>query len=87
MVPSILPNIAEFLMALNINYPNPTRTWLESILAQEGFPSPHVSMTDKKAFIQSFLGSRQLRKCKEVVKSFSLKCRGLEGTEFGKAFM
>jgi hypothetical protein len=82
-----MPNIAEFLMALNIIYPEPTRTWLESVLAQEGFPTSRVSMQDKKAFVQSLLAARQLRKCKEVVKSFSLKCRGLEATEFGKSFM
>jgi hypothetical protein len=87
MVPSILPNIAEFLMALNVNYPIPTRTWLESLLAQEGFPTPQVTLQDKKNFVQSILAARQLRKCKEAVKTFSLKCRGLQGTEFGKAFM
>ena len=81
MVPSILSKISEVLLKLTIKYPNQVRSWMETIFSDETI-TMKVSLSEKKSFISSILGTRQVRKHRELVKSFSIKCRGLENTEF-----
>lgn len=84
MAPSILPKVSDVLLKLNIIYPNQVRTWLDTIIFDSTF-APKVSEQEKKRFIDGLLGTRQIRKHRELVKSFSIKCRGLENTEFANS--
>lgn len=84
MVPSILPKISDVLQKLTIKYPDQVRVWLNSIVFDLNF-APTVSHQEKKEFINGILGTRQMRKHRELVKAFSIKCRGLENTEFANS--
>ena len=84
MVPSILPKISEVLLKLTIKYPNEARLWLETLLSDPNYLM-NVTQQEKKVFINGILGTRQIRKHRDLVKSFSVRCRGLENTEFANS--
>ena len=84
MVPSILPKISDVLLKLNIKYPNQFRIWLNAVISDSSFAT-NITHQEKKTFINGLLGTRQIRKHRELVKSFSVKCRGLENTEFANS--
>ncbi len=80
-MPSLLPKIADVMLQMANSFPNHFRAWMEQLLiGQEDLFSGRVTEDEKRAFLKVLLGSRQLKKYKEAVKTFSLKCRGLEGT-------
>ncbi|KAI9018037.1 hypothetical protein CLU79DRAFT_298769 [Phycomyces nitens] len=41
------------------------------------------SYAEKIAFIKGIIGTRSLKRFKDVVNAFSVKCRGLSNTSFG----
>lgn len=84
MVPSILPKISDVLLKLTIAYPDQVRVWFHAIIFDLDF-APVVSQQDKRVFINCLLGTRQIRKHRDLVKAFSIKCRGLENTEFANS--
>ncbi|CAO3671228.1 unnamed protein product [Rhizopus microsporus] len=65
-------------------YLEPSRQWLQTLLANDQFPSAMVSKSDKEMFLKGVLGTRSLKRFKENVNTFSIKCRGLGNTSFGK---
>lgn len=85
-MPSILPKVAEVLLQFALSYPNPFREWMEKLLIQDDFLCGNVMEAERREFLKTLLGSRQLKRYREAVKTFSIKCRGLEGTAFGGAF-
>lgn len=85
MIPSVLPKISELLLQITIHYPPQTKVWLETFIAQEPDFAARIGLEEKSQFVKSILGTRQLRRHRELVKSFALKCRGLENTLFGRS--
>ena len=70
-----------------MHYPNEFKAWMTHLLSIEGFPSCNVSLNDKQEFMKSVYSCRQIKKVKEIIKTFSLKCRGLENTDYAKIFV
>ncbi|KAJ3040782.1 hypothetical protein HK097_002462, partial [Rhizophlyctis rosea] len=81
---SLEPDLAKCLAKFVQVYPEETRGWALACLQQEGWPSPHVSVADKTAFVQALMSKRTL-KIKEGAKAFGLKCRKLDGTAYAYA--
>ena len=84
-MPSLLPKVAEVLLQFAQTYPNPFRAWMEKLLIQDDLFCGSVTENERREFLKTLLGSRQLKRYKEAIKAFSVKCRGLEGTAFGSS--
>ncbi|KAI8970253.1 armadillo-type protein [Mycotypha africana] len=76
--------LVDVLHRITGKYLQPSREWLRTLLATDGFPSPLVTPEDKEALLKGVLGNRSLKRFKETVNNFSIKCRGLGNTTFGK---
>ena len=75
--------MADVVFAFARNQVEMTRRWLEALLIErQGFPNPKVTRQQKDHFVKMVLKSNK-RRVKEIVKEFSLICRGLVGTEYG----
>ncbi|CAH1099739.1 unnamed protein product [Psylliodes chrysocephalus] len=69
---------SDILLALNKKYCDNLSRWLNSLLAQEGFPSPRITAPQKEAFIKSILREKtNKRKVCDTVLEFTLICRGI----------
>ncbi|MBN3314942.1 IPO13 protein, partial [Atractosteus spatula] len=80
---SLMDQFAEVLFALNKHCFNCLALWLKEALQPQGFPSSRVSTEQKDTFSQQILRERvNKRRVKEIVKEFTLLCRGLHGTEY-----
>uniref|UniRef100_A0A674BC23 Importin-13 n=1 Tax=Salmo trutta TaxID=8032 RepID=A0A674BC23_SALTR len=74
-------HFSEVLFCLNRHCPVLLAQWLKEGLHVPGFPSAQVSMEQKDTFSQQLLREQtNKRRVKEIVKEFSLLCRGLQGT-------
>ncbi|CAB3981584.1 importin-13 isoform X2 [Paramuricea clavata] len=81
-----MDSLAEILMALNANCVTLLSTWLQDLLRVEDYPSKLVTLKQKQQFTSSVLRERvHKRRLKEVVKEFSLMCRGMHGTAYAAA--
>ncbi|KAG2174627.1 hypothetical protein INT44_006891, partial [Umbelopsis vinacea] len=80
---SLMSYLIDVLYKLTGRYIEVSRHWLASLLHQDGFPSPHVTLQDKEAFMKGILGTRSAKRFKEVTTSFSVKCRKMDNTLFG----
>ncbi|XP_028328133.1 importin-13-like isoform X2 [Gouania willdenowi] len=77
---SLTDHFSEVLLSLNRHYPVLLTQWLTETLQTPGFPSAHVSTEQKHTFTQQLLREQtNKRRVKEIVKEFSLLCRGLQG--------
>jgi len=82
----IVDFVADVLMALNKFYVAQLAAWLRLMVDREGYPSPRASRGDKDTFVKNLLRDRMnKRKTRDVVKEFTLLCRGLLGTEYAEA--
>ncbi|XP_071372467.1 importin-13-like [Centroberyx affinis] len=80
---SLTEHFSEVLLSLNRHCPALLSQWLKETLQTPGFPSAQVSMEQKDTFSQQLLREQtNKRRVKEIVKEFSLLCRGLQGTGF-----
>lgn len=78
---SLTEHFAEVLLSLNRHCPALLSQWLKDTLQAPGFPSSHVSSEQKQSFTQQLLREQNnKRRIKEIVKEFSLLCRGMQGT-------
>ncbi|KAJ8920238.1 hypothetical protein NQ315_011899 [Exocentrus adspersus] len=69
---------SDILLALNKKYCDNLSRWLNTLLAQEGFPSPRITTAQKEAFIKSILREKaNKRKLADSVLEFTLICRGI----------
>lgn len=69
---------SDILLALNKKYCDNLSRWLNSILSQEGFPTPKISAPQKDAFIKSILREKtSKRKVRDTVLEFTLICKGI----------
>lgn len=74
---------ADILMALNRHFITNAASWLKDALNQEGFPTKAVSHSEKLNFQKMLLRDKvNKRKAKEIVRDFSLICRGLHGLPY-----
>uniref|UniRef100_A0A8C5HFZ0 Importin-13 n=1 Tax=Gouania willdenowi TaxID=441366 RepID=A0A8C5HFZ0_GOUWI len=79
---SLTDHFSEVLLSLNRHYPVLLTQWLTETLQTPGFPSAHVSTEQKHTFTQQllrYMEQTNKRRVKEIVKEFSLLCRGLQG--------
>ncbi|XP_018575465.1 importin-13 [Anoplophora glabripennis] len=69
---------SDILLALNKKYCDNLSRWLNTLLAQEGFPSPKIGTQQKEAFVKSVLREKaSKRKLADSVLEFTLICRGI----------
>ncbi|RZC40401.1 importin-13, partial [Asbolus verrucosus] len=69
---------SDLLLALNKKYCDNLSRWLNSLLAQEDFPSPRISRQQKENFIRLVLREKaNKRKLCDSVLEFTLICRGI----------
>ncbi|KAK7888825.1 hypothetical protein WMY93_024385 [Mugilogobius chulae] len=84
---SLMDQFAEVLFALNKHCFALLNIWLKEALQPPGFPSSRVTTEQKDRFCQQILRERvNKRKVKEMVKEFTLLCRGLHGTEYAAEY-
>nr|XP_057923767.1 importin-13-like [Doryrhamphus excisus]XP_057923768.1 importin-13-like [Doryrhamphus excisus] len=78
---SLTEYFSEVLLSLSRHCPALLSRWLKECLQLPGFPSAHVSPEQKHTFAQQLLREQSnKRRVKEIVKDFSLLCRGLQGS-------
>ncbi|KAM4722104.1 importin-13 [Rhinophrynus dorsalis] len=80
---NLMDHFAEILFSLNKNCFSYLVIWLKEVMQQDGFPSPRVTQEQKDNFSQQILRERvNKRRMRDMVKDFTLLCRGLHGTEY-----
>uniref|UniRef100_A0AAQ5XBD5 Importin-13 n=1 Tax=Amphiprion ocellaris TaxID=80972 RepID=A0AAQ5XBD5_AMPOC len=80
---SLTEHFSEVLLSLNRHCPALLSQWLKETLQTPGFPSAQVSTEQKHTFTQQLLREQtNKRRVKEIVKEFSLLCRGLQGSGY-----
>uniref|UniRef100_A0A7N8WZ81 Importin-13-like n=1 Tax=Mastacembelus armatus TaxID=205130 RepID=A0A7N8WZ81_9TELE len=80
---SLTEHFSEVLLTLNRHCPALLSQWLKETLQTPGFPSAQVSTEQKQTFSQQLLREQtNKRRVKEIVKEFSLLCRGLQGSGY-----
>ncbi|KAK3611733.1 hypothetical protein CHS0354_037313 [Potamilus streckersoni] len=79
----VTEHLADVLFVLSKHHSEYVRTWFHEFVEKEGYPSVRVTKTDKENFTKAILRERgNKRKLRELVKEFTLLCRGLLGTEY-----
>ncbi|XP_038574468.1 importin-13-like [Micropterus salmoides] len=80
---SLTEHFSEVLLSLNRHCPALLSQWLEETLQTPGFPSAQVSTEEKQTFRLQLLSEQtNKRRVKDIVKEFSLLCRGLQGSGY-----
>ncbi|KAL8610595.1 hypothetical protein ACOMHN_006314 [Nucella lapillus] len=75
--------MSDVLLSCCKNHFPVLNTTLCALLDTEGYPSPRALPQDKENFFKSIVGNKtNKRKMRDIVKEFSLLCRGLLGTEY-----
>ncbi|KAM6948701.1 importin-13-like [Aplochiton taeniatus] len=75
----LMEHFSEVLFCLNRHCPPLLTQWLKEGLQSPHFPSAQVSTEQKDTFSQQLLREQtSKRRVKEIVKEFSLLCRGLQ---------
>ncbi|ORZ07309.1 armadillo-type protein [Lobosporangium transversale] len=82
---SMVPQLNDTLYPLIGKYPQQCRNWMQSLLAEPGFPSKYADQASKEKFIKGIMGTRSPKRFKDEVHQFSNKCRQLDGSVFGSA--
>uniref|UniRef100_A0A8C7G1D7 Importin 13 n=1 Tax=Oncorhynchus kisutch TaxID=8019 RepID=A0A8C7G1D7_ONCKI len=84
---SLMEQFAEVLFSLNKHCFPLLTVWLKEALQAQGFPSTRVTTEQKDTFTQQILRERvNKRRMKDIVKEFTLVCRGLHGTEYAAEY-
>uniref|UniRef100_A0A8C7T5K3 Importin 13 n=1 Tax=Oncorhynchus mykiss TaxID=8022 RepID=A0A8C7T5K3_ONCMY len=84
---SLMEQFAEVLFNLNKHCFPLLTVWLKEALQAQGFPSTRVTTEQKDTFTQQILRERVTkRRMKDIVKEFTLVCRGLHGTEYAAEY-
>ncbi|PVD35776.1 hypothetical protein C0Q70_02739 [Pomacea canaliculata] len=79
----IMEIISDVLLACCKYHFAVVNTTIRLLLETEGYPSPRASPQDKQNFIKTVISDKSnKRRMREIVKEFSLLCRGLLGTEY-----
>uniref|UniRef100_A0A671VIR1 Importin 13 n=1 Tax=Sparus aurata TaxID=8175 RepID=A0A671VIR1_SPAAU len=84
---SLMDQFAEVLFSLNKHCFSLLAVWLKEALQPPGFPSSRVTTEQKDNFSHQILRERvNKRRVKDIVKEFTLLCRGLHGTEYAAEY-
>ncbi|XP_072366960.1 importin-13 isoform X3 [Scyliorhinus torazame] len=84
---SLMDHFAEILFALNKHCVSYLSIWLKEVMQQQNFPSSRLTQIQKETFSQQILRDRvNKRRVKDIVKEFTLLCRGLHGTEYAAEY-
>uniref|UniRef100_A0A3Q2TWA6 Importin-13 n=1 Tax=Fundulus heteroclitus TaxID=8078 RepID=A0A3Q2TWA6_FUNHE len=84
---NLMDQFAEVLFSLNKNCFSLLAVWLKEALQPPGFPSSRITPEQKDNFSQQILRERvNKRRVKDIVKEFTLLCRGLHGTEYAAEY-
>uniref|UniRef100_A0A4W3HVW4 Importin 13 n=1 Tax=Callorhinchus milii TaxID=7868 RepID=A0A4W3HVW4_CALMI len=84
---SLMDHFAEILFALNKHCITYLSIWLKEVMQQQNFPSARLTPEQKETFSQQILRERvNKRRVKDIVKEFTLLCRGLHGTEYAAEY-
>uniref|UniRef100_A0A7N6BUX4 Importin-13 n=1 Tax=Anabas testudineus TaxID=64144 RepID=A0A7N6BUX4_ANATE len=76
-------HFSDVLLSLNRHCPALLSQWMKETLQTPGFPSTQVSTEQKHTFIQQLVREQtNKRRVKDIVKEFSLLCRGLQGSGY-----
>ncbi|XP_050405751.1 importin-13 [Patella vulgata] len=79
----VIEHIADIILYLNKHHFEYLSQWLPAMMEREGYPSAQASKQDKEQFVKNILRERvNKRKIRDIVKEFTLLCRGLFGTEY-----
>ncbi len=74
---------SDIILALNRHYITKSATWLQNALNQENYPSKLVATAQKDDFRRMITREKtSKRRIKEIVREFSLVCRGLHGLAY-----
>lgn len=74
---------ADILLAFNRHFITKVAQWLQHSIVKEGFPSQFVTNAQKDNFKKTIIREKvNKRKLKEIVREFSLVCRGLHGMAY-----
>ncbi|KAM3866450.1 importin-13-like [Diretmus argenteus] len=80
---SLTEHFSEVLFSLSRHCSALLAQWLKETLQTPGFPSAQVTLEQKNTFSQQLLREQtNKRRVKEIVKEFSLLCRGLQGSGY-----
>ncbi|KPP75383.1 importin-13-like, partial [Scleropages formosus] len=80
---SLMDQFSEILFSMNKHCFALLTVWLKEVLQRPNFPSSRLTAEQKDTFSQQILRERvNKRRVKEIVKEFTLLCRGLHGTEY-----
>ncbi|XP_076018471.1 importin-13-like [Genypterus blacodes] len=80
---SLTEHFSDVLLSLNRYCQVLLTQWLKETLQTPGFPSAHVSTEQKDTFTQQLLREQtNKRHMREIVKEFSVLCRGLQGAGY-----
>ncbi|XP_046679331.1 importin-13 [Homalodisca vitripennis] len=75
--------LADLVLILNKKYCDSLSRWLYQMMSVDGFPSPKATPDNKQHFVKMVLKERaNKRKLQEIIREFTLICRGLVGTEY-----
>ncbi|KAF7705936.1 importin-13 [Silurus meridionalis] len=78
----LLEHLADVLFSLSLHCPSLLATRLRDALQPDAFPCTFLTPEHKDRFCQQILREQASKwKMRDVVKEFSLSCRGLQGTE------
>ncbi|KAG7228953.1 hypothetical protein INR49_008731 [Caranx melampygus] len=84
---NLMDQFAEVLFCLNKHCFSLLAVWLKEALQPPGFPSSRVTAEQKDNFSQQILRERvNKRRIKDIVKEFTILCRGLHGTEYAAEY-
>uniref|UniRef100_A0A8C5BHK4 Importin 13 n=1 Tax=Gadus morhua TaxID=8049 RepID=A0A8C5BHK4_GADMO len=85
---SLMDQFAEVLFSMNKNCFSLLTLWLKEALQPPGFPSMRLTPEQKENFSQQILSRERVnkRRVKDIVKEFTLVCRGLHGTEYAAEY-
>uniref|UniRef100_A0A7N6AF34 Importin N-terminal domain-containing protein n=1 Tax=Anabas testudineus TaxID=64144 RepID=A0A7N6AF34_ANATE len=80
---NLTEHFSDVLLSLNRHCPALLSQWMKETLQTPGFPSTQVSTEQKHTFIQQLVREQtNKRRVKDIVKEFSLLCRGLQGSGY-----
>ncbi|KAF9430455.1 hypothetical protein BGZ94_006803 [Podila epigama] len=82
---SMVPQLNDCLYPLVGRYPEHCRNWIQSLLSETNFPSPHADDASKEKFLKGIMQTRSPKKFRDEVHQFSNKCRQIDGSAFGSA--
>ncbi|XP_058251317.1 importin-13 isoform X3 [Hemibagrus wyckioides] len=79
---ALLEHLAEVLFSISLHCPSLLVTRLRDALQPDAFPCTLITPEHKERFCQQILREQVSKwKMRDLVKEFSLLCRGLQGTE------